>query len=152
MPTLATDVLHGTRTGRNDYGYRFTTKHHGGDRTAAPWLPSLSLDEEFAIFNEADEHGLADEDGNLYGLRHDNEGDVLYLGTWNQQVAEFPHAREGEAWHGYPHYPLIELGPANRRGQRGRPARVVFALMVQAGLISERQRRRLLKGDHANER
>lgn len=149
MPTLATDELHPTRTEQNDYSYWFTTKHHGGDRTAAQWLPSLSLDEEFAIFNEADEHGLADEDGNLYGIRRDNEGDVLYIGTLKQQVAEFPHARQGEAWHGYPHYPLIELGPANRRGQRGRPARVVFDLMVQAGIITRSQERRLLKGDHA---
>ena len=58
-------------------------------------------------------------------------------------------AREGEAWHGYPLYPLNELGPENRRGEKYRPEKTVFDKMVDAGLITRSQRRRLLKGDYA---
>jgi hypothetical protein len=149
MPTLSTVVVHGTLTARSHYQYQFTPKHHGADPNAAQWLPSLSLEEEFSIFDGADEHELSDEDANFYGVLPDGEGGLRHIGSWNQQVAEFPVAREGEAWHGYPLYPLVELGPANRRGQKGRPAPAVFGQMVQTGLITPSQRRRLMKGDHA---
>jgi hypothetical protein len=105
MPTLSTVVVHGTLTARSRYQYQFTPKHHGADPNAAQWLPALSLDDEFSVFDGADEHELSDEDGNLYGVRTDGEGGLRYIGTWNQQVAEFPVARAGEAWHGYPLYP-----------------------------------------------
>jgi hypothetical protein len=149
MPTLANVVVHGQVTGRSSYRYQFTPKHHGADPNAAQWLPSLSLEEEFAVFNGADEHELSDGEGNLYGVRRDDEGELLYVGTWNQQVAEFPVSRAEEAWHGYPLYPLVEMGPENRRGQKGRPEAAVFTQMVRAGVISRSQRRRLMKGDHA---
>jgi hypothetical protein len=149
MPTLTTVVVHGTLTGRNQYRYQFTPKHHGGDANAAQWLPSLSLEEEFSVFDGADEYDLSDDDGRLYGMLTDGDEGFRTIGTWNQQVAEFPHAREGEAWHGYPLYPLIELGPENRRGQKGRPAKEVFDKMARAGLITRSQRRRLLKGEYA---
>jgi hypothetical protein len=107
------------------------------------------LEEEFSVFDGAETHEVSDVDGNLYGVLPDGEGDLRYIGTWNQQVAEFPLARPGEAWHGYPLYPLVELGPVNRRGEKGRPAKKLFDTMARAGIITSRQRRRLLKGDHA---
>jgi hypothetical protein len=149
MATLTTVVEHHTLTGRSSYRYQFTPKHHGADSDAAQWLPSMGLDEEFAVFNEADLHELSDEDGNLYGVQREDDGEVRYIGTWNQQIAEYPVGREGEAWHGYPLYPLVEKGPENRRGQKGRPAKVVFDKMAHAGMITRSERRRLLKGDHA---
>jgi hypothetical protein len=149
MPTLATIVVHGTRTARGNYQYQFTPKHHGGDKNAAQWLPGLSLEEEFSVFDAADRHELSDENGNLYGVLRNEEGSLRLIGTWNQQVAEFPAARANEAWHGYPLYPLIELGPENRRGQKGRPEKDVFDRMTRAGVITRVQRGRLLKGDHA---
>lgn len=149
MPTLATVVVHGELTRRSRFSYQFTPKHHGADAGAAQWLPSLSLEGEFSIFDAADEHELFDDRGWLYGVQQDGEDGLRYIGIWNQQVAEFPFAREGEAWHGYPLYPLKELGPENRRGEKHRPAKEVFDQMVRAGIITHRQRRRLLKGDHA---
>jgi hypothetical protein len=149
MATLTTVVEHHTLTGRSSYRYQFTPKHHGADSDAARWLPSMTLDEEFVVFDEADEHELNGDDGNLYGVQRDDDGEVRYIGTWNQQIAEYPVAREAEPWHGYPLYPLIELGPENRRGQKGRPGKEVFDKMADAGVITRRQRRRLLKGDHA---
>jgi hypothetical protein len=147
MPTLAEVIVHGRETTRSGYRYQFTPKHHGQHPSAAQWLPALTLDEEFAIFDTADEHELSDEEGNLYGGQR--EGDSLrYIGTWHEQVAEFPFAREGEPWHGYPVYPLVDEGPENRRGDRSRPAGTVFSKMVHAGLINRSQRRRLMKGDH----
>lgn len=149
MPTLATIILHDRVTGRSQYQYQFTPKHHGADAKAAQWLPSLSLEEEFAVFDAADQHELADDGGRFYGAVPDGADGLRTLGTWNQQVAEFPHAREGEAWHGYPLYPLIELGPENRRGDACRPAKQVFDRMVLVGLITPRQQKRLMKGDYA---
>jgi hypothetical protein len=147
MPTLSDIFVHDGETTRSGYRYHCTPKHHGQDPNAAQWLPALTLDEEFAIFNAADEHDLSDEGGQLYGVQQQGEG-LGYIGIWHEQVAEFPFAREGEAWHGYPVYPLVDEGPEYRRGERSRPAGIVFSKMVRAGLISPSQRRRLMKGDH----
>jgi hypothetical protein len=152
MPTVIEVRIHSKRTERSEYQYQFTPKHHGGPgagRDAAQWLTSLSLDEEFAIFDAADKHELSDEDGNLYGVERDGPDSLRYVGVWKEQVAEFPVAREGEAWHGYPVYPLINEGPENRRGQKGRPDGAVFTKMMLAGIISSSQRKRLMKADHA---
>lgn len=149
MATVTEVVVHGRPTTRSGYRYQFTPKHHGADAGAARWLQSLSLDEEFDIFDAADGGDFSDEDGNLYGALQDGLESLRYIGVWHEQVAEFPTAREGEAWHGYPVYPLVDEGPENRRGAKSRPAKIVFEKMARAGLISHSQRRRLLKGDHA---
>jgi hypothetical protein len=148
MPTLATVVVHDRTTDRSHYQYQFTPKHHGAGGDAAQWLPSLTLQEEFAVFNSADQHELSDDVGRLYGVLPNGEDGLRDLGTWNQQVAEFPFAREGEVWHGYPLWPLNELAPQTRQGEKYRPAKEVFDKMIHAGLITRRHRRRLLKGDH----
>lgn len=147
MPTLATVVVHGEVTDNHEYRYQFTPKHHGADKKAAQWLPSLSLEEEFAVFNSADEHELSDDEGWLYGVERIEEDELRSLGTLNQQVAAFPFAREGEVWHGYPLWPLDEGGPSNRRSDDMKPAKAVFEKMEEAGLITKRGRKRLWKGD-----
>jgi hypothetical protein len=149
MPTLSQVVVHETLTRRSQYAYQFTPKHHGADGDAAQWRPELTLEEEFAVFDLADEHELSDHDGQLYGLQQGGDDALRHLGIWDEQIAEFPSAREGEAWHGYPVYPLVELGPRNRRGQKCRPQKMVFDKMILAGLITRNQRQRLLKGKHA---
>lgn len=109
----------------------------------------MSLDEEFAVFDTADANGISDERGWLYGVRpRDVEGEIPDLGTWGQQIAEFPHARPDETWHGYPLWPLVEAGPQNRRGEKSRPSKDVFSRMVEMGLLTVCERKRLQKGDH----
>ena len=147
MPTLATIVVHTHTTNRSGYGYQFTPKHHGGDWDAAQWLPSLTLDEEFAVFDSGDEHDSSDKQGRLYGVRRSNDM-LLDLGTWAQQIAEFPAVRTGVEWHGYPIWAVNELAPGNRRGENGRPDKEVFLKMERAGLLTLRERKRLFKGDH----
>jgi hypothetical protein len=152
MPTVKEVRFHEDRTRRGGYQYQFTPKHHGGPnsgRDAAQWLNNVSLDEEFAIFDAADEHELSDEDENLYGVEGEGPESLRHIGAWNEQVAKFPFARDSEAWHGYPVYPLVDEGPENRRGQKGRPNGAVFTKMVRAGIISPSQRKRLMKADHA---
>jgi len=148
MPTLPNDQLHPTPTQRSGYQYLFTTKHHGADLQAAQWLPELLLEEEFAVFDRADQLEIADGDGWLYGVQPEGSG-LRELGTWSQQLAAFPHARLGEAWHGYPLMPLNERAPQNRRGEKMRPSKAVFLKMELAGVITTAQRKRLMKGDHA---
>jgi hypothetical protein len=141
--------IHPIPTRRNGYRYLFYDKHHGrGGLDVARWLPSLGQDEEFAIFDLADFHELADDRGWLYGIRRGAEGAILDLGTWGQQVAEFPRARRDEPWHGYPLWPLKEHGPPNRRGEKHRPSKEVFSRMEAAALLTARDRKRLYKGDH----
>jgi hypothetical protein len=142
--------IHPVPTRRSGHRYLFYDKHHGrGGSDAAQWLPSLTQQEEFDIFDTADEHEFSDDRGWLYGIGRDGEGNVLALGTWGQQVAEFPQARAEEAWHGYPLWPLKKLGPQNRKGERQRPSKRVFLRMEEAGLLTSRDRKRLYKGDFA---
>lgn len=149
MPTLSLIVVHSEVTERSHYAYQFTPKHHGAVPGAAQWLPSLSLDEEFHVFNVADRESLCDNRGWLYGM-HKVGDELVDLGTWSQQIAEFPAATAGQAWHGYPIWAVNdELAPDNRRGQKMRPDRTVFDKMEAAGMLTKRQRRRLLKGDHS---
>jgi hypothetical protein len=110
---------------------------------------SISLDEEFSVFDTADENLLSDDAGNLYGILQDGTEALRTVGMWNEQVAEFPVTQDGQAWHGYPVYPLVDDGPENRRGQKGRPEGAVFTKMVLAGIISPRQCKRLMKANHA---
>jgi hypothetical protein len=86
--------IHPVLTQRSGYRYLFYDKHHGrGGYDAAQWLESLSQADEFAVFDIADEDGLSDLRGWLYRIRprHD-AGYIPDLGTWGQQVAEFPIA------------------------------------------------------------
>jgi hypothetical protein len=103
-----------TRSERQ-YRYLFTAKHHGGDKTAAQWQPGLSQDDEFAVFEGADERQLSDADGNLYGALPDGEDSLRFLGIYGEQIAEFPCPPAGSPWHGYPIWALNEEGPSNRR-------------------------------------
>jgi hypothetical protein len=143
------DHEHPHPTQNSRFRYLFTAKHHGGGAPdAARWSPQLSEAEEFSVFDLADQHTLSDSRQWLYGILRGGDG-LCDLGTSDQQVAEFPFANTGQPWHGYPLWPVSELGPRTRRGEKYRPERAVFDKMVAAGLITTRQRKRLLKGDHA---
>jgi hypothetical protein len=143
------DHEHPVRTRTSLYRYLFTAKHHGaGDRNAARWSPELTEDEEFSVFDSADAHQLADDRGWLYGVLQGGEGGLRDLGTWNQQVAQFPLADEAHPWHGYPLWAVSPDAPEKLRGEKYRPPRDVFDRMVAAALLSPSQRKRLLKGDH----
>lgn len=144
------DPIHPERTRKRQYSYQFTAKHHGGGKPDdARWSEEVSRDEEFSVFDEADDQDIFDEGGRFYGVLRNAEGELRDLGTWQQQLAEFPRTNEGVPWHGYPIWALNELAPPNRSGQKGRPAKAVFQKMEEAGLITARQRKRLYKGDHA---
>jgi len=144
------DHEHPHPTQRSGCRYLFTAKHHGGGPPdAAQWSSDLTEAEEFSVFDTADLHALADGRQWLYGVLPDGAGGLRDLGTWSQQVAEFPLANAGQPWHGYPLWAVSELAPQSRQGEKYRPERAVFDLMVAAGLITERQKKRLLKGDHA---
>jgi hypothetical protein len=146
---MASDPEHTEVTRRNGYRYIFTGKHHGGGSPSdARWRESISRDEEFAVFDNADWHEIGDEDGWLYCVWQ-VDAELSDLGTWGQQVAEFPSTKEGVPWHGYPIWAVNHEAPENRKGEKMRPAKQVFVKLERAGLITARQRKRLWKGDHA---
>jgi hypothetical protein len=142
--------IHPVPTRRGGYRYQFYDKHHGrGAPDVARWMPSITHHEEFAIFDAADQNEFSDEQGCLFGVGpRDEDGEIPDLGTWGQQIAEFPFARPNATWHGYPLCPLAEAGPENRKGEKGRPSRIVFLRMEAVGVLTPRERKRLYKGDH----
>ena len=151
MSTIETSgPIHPVPSRVSGYRHQFYDKHHGrGAPDVARWLPEMSEDEEFAVFDTADANGISDERGWLYGVRpRYDDGEIPDLGTWGQQIAEFPHARPNETWHGYPLWPLVEAGPDNRRGEKSRPPKDVFLRMEVAEMLTRRERKRLQKGDH----
>ena len=66
-----------------------------------------------------------------------------------EQIAQFPFTRDGRtlAWVSYSG-PSAKKLPENRRGEKMRPNKEVFSKLQAAGLVTEQQRRRLMKGDH----
>jgi hypothetical protein len=150
MSAATQDIEHPTRTQRSQHRYLFTAKHHGGDKNAAMWLPEISRNTEFSIFDLADLRQIADRRGWLYGVLVDEGGEQQIIGTWDEQVAEFQPGSSPEApWHGYPQWALDKTGPPNRRTQHNCPEKGVFNQMVAAGMINRLQRKRLLTGRHA---
>jgi hypothetical protein len=159
VPSVQTDTNHGTLTARRRLTYVFTPKHHGGDGIASCWQTELPLADEFAIFDRADgvvvqppadDQQVADCDGNVYGYEVMATGlqRLREIGTWHQQLAEFPIQKPGAAWHGYPIWPIDqEVAPKKHWGMKHRPEPEVFDRMVALGDIDEGQRKRLKKGD-----
>jgi hypothetical protein len=157
VPSVQENTNHPTKSARRGLAYVFTPKHHGASSDSACWLTELTLAEEFAIFNRADgtvvqfayedHRQVADEDGNLYGYELLSDGSLRVIGTWQQQIAEFPVQREGTPWHGYPIWPLNSEAPENRRGAKCQPDTAVFDRMFNLGDINRGQRKRLKKGE-----
>lgn len=94
--TGMSDPIHSERTRKHGYRYQFTGKHHGaGKADDARWAKDVTREEEFSVFDEADFHDISDEDGRFYGVLRKEDGTLRDLGTWQQQIAEFPPAKEG---------------------------------------------------------
>lgn len=149
MPLVTRNEVHAVVTRGNKRAYLFTTKHHGGTRSAAQWLVSLTLEEEFDVFDSADFNEIEDAKLHLYGLRPDGAGGLASVGSRKEQIAKFPVCPADRPWHGYPVYPLLKAGSENRRGSHGKSGNEVFRKMRIAGLITEGQERRLMRGDYA---
>lgn len=148
VPSVQNNTTHPVTSVRRGLIYVFTPKHHGGgDKDSSCWLTSLTFDEEFAIFDRADGVVVTDGSGNLYGYETLSTGTLRELGTWHEQIAEFPNQVEGAVWHGYPIWSIHSNTSQNYQGQKCRPAKEVFDRMVQLGDISPAQRKRLKKGD-----
>ena len=140
--------MHPEVTQRSGYHYFFYDKHHGrGGPEAAQWAPDVTDVEEFHVFDQADLLEFSDAQGNLYGISVGPEPDrfVRFLGTRRQQIAKFPVASEGAAWHGYPLGPIEKRVGDSRLPDRPLP-RDALQKMVGARLLENRQRKRLLSG------
>jgi hypothetical protein len=140
--------LHPVTTQRSSFRYFFYDKHHGrGGPEAARWLPELTDNEEFAIFEQADLLELSDERGNLYGMRIGPAPDreVRDVGTHRQQVAKFPFSRREAPWHGFPLGPMEKDYDPPRPPRRALP-RDALTKMVASGLLNMAQLKRLVNG------
>src|SRR5215470_11866459 len=109
------DHEHPQKTRRHHYRYWFTQKHHGGHGDGQ-WLETLSEDDEFSVFDGADEMEIADQDKNLYGALPEGENSLRLLGIYQEQIAKFwGPQNEQEPWHGFPVWSINQEGPGNRR-------------------------------------
>ncbi|MGO9598098.1 MAG: hypothetical protein ACLP7Q_08910 [Isosphaeraceae bacterium] len=139
------DSEHPVATDKNHYRYFFYGKHHAQHESdEAQWLRQLWGDPEFQIFNQADKFDILGENGDLFGLRRDAQGRVLPLGTRGEEVAEFPRARENDAWHGYPMWPISRKDPEGR--QRLPVPRAALKRMVEIGWLTKGQSKRSQAG------
>lgn len=147
MSAATQDFEHNATTRTSGHRYIFMAKHHGGDPDAGTWLPEISQATEFSIFEAADSWQSSDERGRLYGVLSNGRRGLRMIGTWDEQVAEFqPGSTATQAWHGYPQWALVPVGPPNRRKQICTPDRTVFNRMVDLGVITKLQRKRFLAG------
>lgn len=157
MVVVTDNVVLEGRTARRHLAYMLTAKHHDGkDRDAARWLPELTTAEEFLVFDLADYHEIADEDGNIYGVLRSPPtalDDVSLpdklrrIGTYGQQIAKFWAEGPEKPWHGFPLWSLDEA--ATRKLQKEGTPRAMIKLLEQKQLITKQHRRRLMRGDHA---
>jgi hypothetical protein len=137
---------HPVPTWRSGHHYFYYDKHHGwAGPDAARWALDLSENEEFGIFEQADDLELSDDGGSLYGIRLVPERQVIALGTLRQQIAKFTDS--GPHWHGFP------LGPLDRNLDPPHPPprplpKDALQKMVDAQLLTGEERKRLLKGKH----
>jgi hypothetical protein len=147
VPVVQANFEHDVETTRRNLTYVFTPKHHGGSATASCWDLAMSFDDEFEIFDRADGI-IAPPAGNVYGYTVLADGSLAELGTWYQQLAEFPAQASGAVWHGYPIWPIGPMAPQNLQGHRCRPDSSVFDRMRDLGHINDAQRKMLKKGEN----
>lgn len=133
------------RTQRSNLAYQMTSKHHRSNSTSeeAQWRGSLTDDEEFLVFDLADLHALESfPDGDLFGVLPNEEGELLEIGSRDEQLAKFPVQPVAMRWHGYP------MRCEYKNDPRG-PDRQVWSRLVAAGLATEEQVMRLKRGQNA---
>jgi len=133
---------------KKGHRYKFVDKHHyppKGDH--ACWLQSITRDEEFALFSEAERLNLSDEDANLYNIRKVGEN-YLEIGTRHELIAIFWNPHSASEWHGHPIWPIKTKHSLNRKNQDYRPSKSVMNRMIQESLLSERDSDRILNGDY----
>jgi len=144
--------LHPRRIEQDGREYRYffyENVHRTGDSEDAQWLPEMTHDEEFAVFELSVSHDLSNKKGDLYGLRLGPGGRrILILGTREEQIAEFPLPQGDHPWHGYPVWPVTRLERDKKERKDGAPHEALRKMSF-AGLITENQRKRLARGKHA---
>lgn len=136
-----------TRPTKKRKRYLFTIKHHAlrDESEHAQWSRDLSEDEEFAVFELADDNDLADGDGDLYGVLLSGKRTLRSIGRLGEQLGFFWEPSPGSfEWHGHPLYPLNESGLSEGH-QKNRiwPPKHVLSKMVECGIIAASMRKRL---------
>jgi hypothetical protein len=141
-------MLYTEQTFRSKHKYCFSEKHHAvGDSPHAQWKNDLRPCDEFAVFDLADLHNIADEQGrDLFGV-HCIEAAVRQLGTRGEYVAKFEFPTGPCPWHGYPLWPIKPLS-TDKNVRHGPAPQSILRKLADAGVISQKARRRLSVGKH----
>jgi hypothetical protein len=141
------DHEHTRPTEKNRNRYWFTAKHHALRDVSehSQWSRDLSEDDEFSVFELADNNELADDSGDLYGVLLSGMHTLRTLGRIGEQIGFFWEPSPGSScWHGFPVYPLNENGlPEQQQKKRIWPPKSVIAKMNECGVITTSMRKRL---------
>lgn len=137
--------IHPVPTKKSKYRYFFYVKHHAAeDHENSQWA-NVTPEEEFSIFDSADENDIFVETGsdrNYFGILVNlNSLRVQTIGTKGQQVAKFPHSRSNTPWHGFPLFPID-----NDSSRKNIVPREAIDRMVEVGMITAQKASRLKGG------
>jgi len=128
--------------------YKFTDKHHNCSKSEhACWLPTITRDSEFSLFQGAETGDYSDDRGHLYNVHRDGE-EYIEIGTRHELLAIFWNPHSAAEWHGHPRWPIKTREAFNRKNQGYEPPKAVMQKMVDKGRISQRDADRILRGDH----
>jgi hypothetical protein len=106
--------------------------HRGANPRKSCW--EVSPEDEYGIFETADDKNRSDADGDYWGTR---DADGTALGTRGERLAKFPHnGVPAVPWHGYP------VSPASGRGSESPPDEFIDAL-IEEGAMSRTFGRKL---------
>jgi hypothetical protein len=147
-PRKSDHRLHPTRTVKGR-AYIFVDKHHHppkGDH--ACWLRSISRDDEFLLFQEAETGNFEDEKGHLWNVHRNAAEEYLEIGTRHELMAIFWNPHSASEWHGHPRWPVKTSQDYNRKNQGYEPPRSVMETMVRSGRVNQRDAERIMRGDY----
>lgn len=139
--------VHPERTHKGQ-SYKFHPKHHYPSREdSGIWKRSISRDQEFMMFQDAETNEFSDESGNLFNVLKDEDNEFVTIGTKYEVVSKFWNPQPNTEWHGFPMWPIKTKLPTNRSKPVYGPSSEILKKMVDAEKITERDKARLLRGD-----
>jgi hypothetical protein len=115
--------------------YQSIIKHRDSNPSEAQWLSTISPQDEYALFDTADQSQWLDASGDYWSLRIDRK----VLGAEGERISKHPNPSNILVpWHGYPASPA-------RRGGGDKPARTIIEAWLSAQLINRSFAKRLKK-------
>lgn len=110
--------------------------HRGANPQKSEWHQDVPPDDEYALFETADDQAWMDINGDYWSLR---DGGALPVGTRDERIAKHPKTSNArDPWHGYPASPA-------EKGSADAPAADLLDRWLDEGVIGRPMHRRILR-------